>query len=215
MSFHLYEDDGQNFSKIDKALVCHSFLSKWQSAKFIDLPRYRSDHKPLLLLCLDVYFGKPPLIFFNSWLKEDGLENIVHLAYQSVSPFHPPDKLLAKRLQAIKAAIEPWCVEVFKKNNGLLKEIAKKVEDLDLKAETVVLSDVDVKKRKIWLKTINEIDDSRMEDLKQRAKLKWVVDADENSSLFHGIIKGHQKNNRINGLIFNDVWVSQPDALKT
>ncbi|KAJ0456947.1 putative RNA-directed DNA polymerase [Helianthus annuus] len=79
----------------------------------------------------------------------------------------------------------------------------------------MALSDVEVKERDIWLKTINEIDNCRMEDLKQRVKLKWLVDGDENSSFIHGIIKGHKKNNRINGLIFNDVWVSQPDALKT
>ncbi|KAJ0469381.1 putative RNA-directed DNA polymerase [Helianthus annuus] len=161
------------------------------------------------------FFGKPPFRFFNSWLKEDGLEKVVHSAYVSVPPFYPPDKLLAARFKAIKMAIKPWCAAVVKKNNGLIKELMKKVEDLDIKAETMTLSDVEVKEREVRLKTINEIDDCRMEDLKQRAKLKWVVDGDENSSFFHGIIKGHQKNNRINGLIFNDVWISQPKELKS
>ncbi|XP_035845770.1 uncharacterized protein LOC110943225 [Helianthus annuus] len=133
---------------------------------------YRSDHRPLMLLCSNVFFGKPPFRFFNSWLKEDGLEKVVHSAYVSVPPFYPPDKLLAARFRAIKMAIKPWCAAVVKKNNGLIKELMKKVEDLDIKAETMTVSDVEVKEREVWLKTINEIDDCRMEDLKQRSKLK-------------------------------------------
>ncbi|XP_022040636.1 uncharacterized protein LOC110943189 [Helianthus annuus] len=90
--FTYMKDDGQKFSKIDRVLVCHSFLSRWPAAKLIGLPRYRSDHRPLMLICSDVSFGKPPFRFFNSWLKEDGLEKVVHSVYVSIPPFHPPDK---------------------------------------------------------------------------------------------------------------------------
>ncbi|XP_021971729.1 uncharacterized protein LOC110866893 [Helianthus annuus] len=53
-------DDGKRLSKIDRILVCQSFLSNWSSAKLTGLPRYMSDHRPLLLKCSDEHFGPPP-----------------------------------------------------------------------------------------------------------------------------------------------------------
>ncbi|XP_022031449.1 uncharacterized protein LOC110932421 [Helianthus annuus] len=65
-SFTHRSDDGKRFSKIDRMLVCPSFLSKWPSAVLTGLQRYRSDNRPLLLTCNDVRFGIPPFQFFNS-----------------------------------------------------------------------------------------------------------------------------------------------------
>ncbi|KAJ0619222.1 putative RNA-directed DNA polymerase [Helianthus annuus] len=212
--FTFVTDDGAKFSKIDRVLVCHSFLSMWPSAKLLGLPRYKSDHRPLLLLCSDVFFGKPPFRFFNSWLKEDGLAEIVKKAYDDVTCFYPPDKSLAAKLKAIKVAIKPWCEKIKNRESKLLKELQKKVDNMDLKAESVALTEQEVCERDSWLKMINELDDNRLEDLKQRAKVKWAVDGDENSAFFHGVINGHRKHNRINGLNFDGVWISQPEELK-
>ncbi|KAJ0575244.1 putative RNA-directed DNA polymerase [Helianthus annuus] len=179
-TFTYVTDDGLKLSKIDRVLVCHSFLAMWPAAKLWGLTRHKSDHRPLLLLCSDVNF----------------------------------DKLLAVKLKAIKAALKPWCDKIKEKNSGMLKDLQKKVETLDLKAESVALTEQEIEDRNSWLKTINELDDKRLEDLKQRAKVKWAVDGDENTAFFHGVINGHRKNNRINGLNFGDVWISQPEELK-
>ncbi|XP_022014063.1 uncharacterized protein LOC110913550 [Helianthus annuus] len=191
-SFTHRSDDGQRFSKIDRALVCYSFLSNWPTAKLTGLPRYRSDYQPLLLVCSDEYFAAPPFLFFNSWLKEEELAGIVKNMYAGVRGFNPPDKLMGRRLKAIKLVIKPWCRNINRRNCEIVADLSKKVEELDLKAESAALS----------------------ENLKQWAKAKWVTEGDENSALFHGFIKGHQKHNRINGLNFNGVWISQPDMLK-
>ncbi|XP_022024224.1 uncharacterized protein LOC110924531 [Helianthus annuus] len=171
-AFTYVTDDGLKFSKIDRVLVYHSFLSLWPSAKLLGLSRYKSDHRPLLLLCSDVFFGKPPFRFFNSWRKENGLAEIVKKAYDEVTHIYPLDKLLAARLKAIKAAIKPWCEKIRNRDSKLLKELQKKVDDMDLKAETVALSEQEVCERDSWLKKLNELDDNRLEDLKERAKVK-------------------------------------------
>ncbi|KAM0005118.1 putative Endonuclease/exonuclease/phosphatase superfamily [Helianthus debilis subsp. tardiflorus] len=214
-NFTYMTDNGRKFSKIDRILVSFSFLSQWPAAQCFGLQRYKSDHRPLLLLCSDISFGAPPFRFFNSWIKEDGFSDLIRKVYVGVAPFYPPDKLMAARLKAIKATIKTWCDERNKRNNGLLLDLKKKVEILDLKAESFNLSETEIKNREVWVNTINELDEIRSEDQRQRAKIKWAVEGDESSSFFHGIIKGHQKNNRINGLNFNHVWVSQPDELKS
>ncbi|XP_021980189.1 uncharacterized protein LOC110876323 [Helianthus annuus] len=213
-TFTYVTDDGRKLSKIDRVLVCHSFLALWPTIKLWGSTRHKSDHRPLLLLCSDVNFGKPPFRFFNSWLKDEGLHDIVKKAYDGLAWFNPPDKLLAIKLKAVKAAIRPWCDNIKKRNCGMLKDLQKKVETLDLKAESVALTEQEIEDRNSWLKMINELDDNRMEDLKQRAKVKWAVDGDENTAFFHGVINGHRENNRINGLNFEDVWISQPEELK-
>ncbi|XP_021980553.1 uncharacterized protein LOC110876698 [Helianthus annuus] len=213
-AFTYVTDDGIKFSKIDRVLVCQSFLSLWPSAKLWGLARFKSDHRPLILLCSDVFFGKAPFRFFNSWLKEEGLADVVRKAYEGVTNSEPPDKLLAAKLKAVKVALKPWGEKLKKRDNLLLRELQKKVEVLDLKAESATLTEQELSDRDSWLKTINELDENRMDDLKKRAKVKWAVDGDENTSFFHGVINGHRKNNRINGLEFDGVWVSQPEDLK-
>ncbi|XP_021999788.1 uncharacterized protein LOC110897333 [Helianthus annuus] len=191
-SFTHRSDDGKRLSKIDRMLVCHTFLSNWPSATLTGLPRYRSDHRPLLLTCSVVKFGAPPFRFFNSWLKEDGLEKLIMDSYTKVIPFGPPDRLLVARLKAIKDTIKPWSMKLKKDNKEILAELLRKVEMLDTKAENIILIENEIQNRDAWIKRIGEIEGQNLEDLKQRAKVKWIEDGDENSSFFHGIVKGHQ-----------------------
>ncbi|XP_022003559.1 uncharacterized protein LOC110901012 [Helianthus annuus] len=207
-------DDGSRLSKIDRMLVCQSFLSNWPSAKLTGLPRYRSDHRPLLLKCAEDLFGTPPFRFFNSWLNEGSLKSIVLESYREFQLPNPPDKLLSLRLKAVKLAIKPWCRKLKIRDRETVCDLSKKIEALDMKAESSSLSEEEIQNRESWLKTVAELEENNLEDLKQRAKVKWLIEGDENSSFFHGMIKSHQKNNRINGLNFNNVWISQPDSLK-
>ncbi|KAJ0545818.1 hypothetical protein HanIR_Chr08g0353981 [Helianthus annuus] len=213
-SFTHRSDDGKRLSKIDRMFICPSFLSKWSSAMLTGLPRYRSDHRPLLLKCCEVKFGNPPFRFFNSWLNEESLQKTVIDSYSLCQQPIPPDKLLAQRLKEVKFAIKPWSRNLKIRDSKIINGLAKKIESLDIKAESMSLSEEECSNRELWAKTLAEIEDNNLEDLKQRAKVKWITDGDENSSFFHGIIKGHQKHNRINGLVFNDIWVSEPESLK-
>lgn len=47
-------------------------------------------------------------------------------------------------------------------------------------------------------------------DLKQKAKIKWAIEGDENSTFFHGIINNKLKKSRINGLSFDGSWITNP-----
>lgn len=50
--------------------------------------------------------------------------------------------------------------------------------------------------------------------LKQRSRVKWAVEGDENSSLFHGLIRGRSKRNTTKGIALNGEWLEDPLKLK-
>ncbi|KAM0016218.1 hypothetical protein Hdeb2414_s0030g00708181 [Helianthus debilis subsp. tardiflorus] len=100
--------------------------------------------------------------------------------------------------------MKPWCVGLKNRNYEIISDLSKKkMESLDIEAETCPLSEDEIQIRDLRVKTLCEIEDNNLEDLKQKAKVKWVVDGDKNSSFFNGVVKGHQKYTRIYGLVFD------------
>nr|GEW33322.1 RNA-directed DNA polymerase, eukaryota [Tanacetum cinerariifolium] len=51
-------------------------------------------------------------------------------------------------------------------------------------------------------------------ELAQKAKIKWVIEGDENSNLGHGIINKHRNNLAVRGIIADGEWIEEPNAVK-
>nr|GEX72061.1 RNA-directed DNA polymerase, eukaryota [Tanacetum cinerariifolium] len=51
-------------------------------------------------------------------------------------------------------------------------------------------------------------------ELAQKAKIKWAIEGDENSILFHGIINKHRNNLAVRGIIVDGEWIEEPNAVK-
>ncbi|KAJ9561858.1 hypothetical protein OSB04_007018 [Centaurea solstitialis] len=75
------------------------------------------------------------------------------------------------------------------------------MEAIERKAETVQLSPSDLSRRQESSGEIKDIERANILDLKQRARLKWAIEGDENSRFFHGLI---------NRLSVNGQWISDP-----
>lgn len=52
-------------------------------------------------------------------------------------------------------------------------------------------------------KELDDLEAAKWRDICQKARIKWLVECDENSSFFHGSVKNNLKNSRINGLTIN------------
>ncbi|KAI3814944.1 hypothetical protein L1987_14593 [Smallanthus sonchifolius] len=66
--FTYMSDKGDKLSKLDRMLVCRSFMNLWPVASLTALSKEMSDHCPLFLSTVPVDFGHIPFRFFNSWL---------------------------------------------------------------------------------------------------------------------------------------------------
>ncbi|GJU37502.1 RNA-directed DNA polymerase, eukaryota [Tanacetum coccineum] len=61
---------------------------------------------------------------------------------------------------------------------------------------------------------ISETKLTKVKDLRQKAKLKWALEGDENSQFFHGIINNRRNRARINGLNIQGDWVTEHLTIK-
>ena len=52
-------------------------------------------------------------------------------------------------------------------------------------------------------------------DLKQRSRVKWAVDGDENINFFHAVVNYRCRRNKLKGLICDGSWTSDPSTIQS
>ncbi|GKE57218.1 RNA-directed DNA polymerase, eukaryota, partial [Tanacetum coccineum] len=71
-----------------------------------------------------------------------------------------------------------------------------------------------VNKRVEVLNSLRYIDQMHTIDLAQKAKIKWSIEGDENSSFFHGMQNKKRNQSNIRGIMVDNVWKDQPNDIK-
>ena len=104
------------------------------------------------------------------------------------------------KLKNTKEAIKQWRV---KKNEEIRKktqEITYKMNGIDLKAEEFRLSEDEIITRKNLHQQLLEMETTRLQDIRQKARCKWALEGDENSRFFHGLLNKNTRNQRLSRL---------------
>ena len=65
------------------------------------------------------------------------------------------------------------------------------------------------------LKILGDIDRKEACDIAQKAKIKWAIEGDENTSFFHGTFKKKRRQSAIKGILNNGVWIDEPGEVKS
>lgn len=52
------------------------------------------------------------------------------------------------------------------------------------------------------------------ENLKQKARVKWAIEGDENNGFFHAVAKERKNINSLKGLLIYESWVEDPVIIK-
>ncbi|GJV25153.1 putative RNA-directed DNA polymerase [Tanacetum coccineum] len=206
---------GTKLSKIDRVLVSHHFLIKWPNSHVLALPREYSDHSPLLLSITTPDYGPTPFKLYNSWINHTEFPSLVHDSWV-ITIIEQPLSLavvLKVKLQNLKRKIKQWHLTVTRLDSAVSSELRQKIDILDTKAETTPLSSSDVITRTEFVKLLADIDHRKLKDLRQKAKVKWAVEGDENSNFFHGIINTRRNKSKINGLNIHGELVTEPATI--
>ncbi|XP_076886582.1 uncharacterized protein LOC143536489 [Bidens hawaiensis] len=201
-------------SKIDRFLICHNLIELWSDACLTALPRFLSDHSPIILATDPIDYGPLPFRVFNSWLDRPGFEEIVKNASDSFSFFGSPDLYLANKLKHIKAHLKRWWTVTKEKEAEVFNNFTSELQYID-----GIMENRDLLEEELWIHAeckvgLSELSDSKSKDLKQMSRVKWASYGDDNSSFFHGIIKSKEAKNRIHGMVINGAWSNNPKLIK-
>ncbi|KAD7479911.1 hypothetical protein E3N88_03047 [Mikania micrantha] len=125
------KDDGSSSSKIDRFLLCQSMILRWPMAMVKVLDRRWSDHRPIVLLSANNDYGPAPFRFYNSWLANGELNDIVITSWNGsyFDSSGAADYLLLQKLRRLKEEIKKWA-----KNNRLKDTVEATTLELSVKA---------------------------------------------------------------------------------
>nr|GEX49538.1 putative RNA-directed DNA polymerase, eukaryota, reverse transcriptase zinc-binding domain protein [Tanacetum cinerariifolium] len=85
---------------------------------------------------------------------------------------------------------------------------------IDSKIDQGCASEEDFMKRRESLAILGNMDCLEAKDYAQKAKIKWALEGDENTSFFHGSLKKKRRQLAIRGILKHGEWIETPDSVK-
>ncbi|GJX45711.1 putative reverse transcriptase domain-containing protein [Tanacetum coccineum] len=148
------------------------------------------------------------------WLNETDIEQVVAEAWAKPVKGKRPDCIVRDKFKNVKCSLKKWSKDRFGEVDKQIEEYKDEAMRWEYEAELRDLSDGELKTwldaRRIWIEKDNE----KASVLKQKARIKWDVEGDENSKKFHLIVKRKNNKNSIRGLLVNGLWSEEPTEIK-
>ncbi|XP_071739290.1 uncharacterized protein [Rutidosis leptorrhynchoides] len=166
------------------------------------MDRLTSDHCPILLKDEEKDFWPKPFKIFDSWMDEPEFSKIVANSWSetvslgSMQAGHKKDFLFLSKLKHLKVKLRSRSKEKFGKLD----------QDIEGEAELQAWKE----NRKIWA----EKEKMKRKMLKQKSRIRWAIEGDENTKIFHTIIRNNYNKNNIRGLTINSQWNENPNDIK-
>ncbi|GKB69914.1 putative RNA-directed DNA polymerase [Tanacetum coccineum] len=212
--FTRVSDDGLKFSKLDRFLVTEGFKSKWGNLAVVALDRKLSDHCPIVLKDLDVNFGLKSFRIFDIWLKEADIQEVVLRGWNKDVKSSTPDCRLRDKLKNVKSELKQWSKKRFGAIDTHINTYCREAMYWELEAESRNLDEVEMSNwmeaSRLWLDKERE----KISILRQKARVRWDVEGDENSKFFHSYVKRRNNKNSIRGLMVDGEWCEDPKKIK-
>jgi hypothetical protein len=192
------------FEKLDRFLASPEWDLAYNNITVHGLNRSFSDHVPLCLRTDVIPNGCRVFRYELCWnFRPDFHKKVIDNWSLPVKANHSIDiwKLKIKRL---KQMLKGWNINVEGHYKNMKKELMTKIDNLDNISELVGLSEGD-RMEKLGLElNLKKLVDEEGIKLKQRARDKFILDADENSKYFHLLAKCKRRKLKIMTLTHED-----------
>nr|GEU36328.1 RNA-directed DNA polymerase, eukaryota, reverse transcriptase zinc-binding domain protein [Tanacetum cinerariifolium] len=202
-------------SKLDRFLVSESLLSLCPNLNDVTLKRYLLDHRPILLHESNVDYGLTSFRFFHHWMEIEGFCKFVEDVWKGYSCDESNAlKRMTEKLKYLKIRIKEWirlnriCVK-----SGRAKLI-KDLADVDAIIDSGNGNEEVVNKRMGVINDLHNVDNLHSVEMAQKAKIRWAIEGDENSSYFHGLINKKRSILNIRGIMEEGRWIDDPKNVK-
>nr|GEW07627.1 hypothetical protein [Tanacetum cinerariifolium] len=186
-SFTWCHKSTSKMSKLDRFLISENLLYSCPNINVITLDRYLSDHRPILLREAVFDYGPIPFKFFHHWLEMDGFIKVVEDAWREY------------------AGEEPNAMR------SMMAQYKSELEAIDSIIERGNEGEEEVNKRAEIINKILKTDKLHSMEIAQKAKVKWIIEGDENSSFFHGMLNKKRNILNIQGVMVDRVWLDNPN----
>nr|GEZ20323.1 RNA-directed DNA polymerase, eukaryota, reverse transcriptase zinc-binding domain protein [Tanacetum cinerariifolium] len=177
-------------SKLDRFLISKGLMASFPHLSAICLDKHLSDHHPILMREMNIYYGPTPFRFFHSWFQIEGFYKLVEDTWMHMDITYSNGMiLLKKKLQALKIIIREWTKNAKKCSYKKKSSIQSKLSYID--------------------KIIDQ--GGSIEEMAQKEKVRWAIEGNENSKYFHGILNKKRSHLAIRGVLVNGDWIVKPN----
>ena len=122
--------------------------------------------------------------------------------------------VLKNKLRNLKNTIKQWSKDIADINVSRIQNLRQKLNDLETTAGDRVLSQEEVKVKKLLQQELWEVSNAYESLLRQKSRDKWIKEGDSNTTYFHKAINVRRNYNALQGLFIDGNWVQQPDRIK-
>nr|GEV87344.1 RNA-directed DNA polymerase, eukaryota [Tanacetum cinerariifolium] len=106
--------------------------------------------------------------------------------------------------------IREWNFSHISSSRVEMKQLQEELNWLDTEIESGKVTDVTSSKRMEVINSMHNINKTHAIESLQKAKIKWLVEGNENSHFFHGILNKRRKQMSIRGVMKDGVWLDKP-----
>nr|GFB04177.1 RNA-directed DNA polymerase, eukaryota [Tanacetum cinerariifolium] len=195
--------DGEKMSKLDRSLMSEGLLGVNPNFSALTLDRYLSDHKPIMLRDSSHDYGPIPFRMYHYWSEIDGFEEMISKAWCECPIVEVnPMLYLMYKMKFLKKCIREWNGKR-QSNKCKRKAFKKDLHDLEIVIDQGNATDDILYKRMEIIKDIQEAEKVDNLEAAQKAKIKWAIEGDENTKLYHGIL--NKKRNQLGDISYQEI----------
>ncbi|XP_058752306.1 uncharacterized protein LOC131625459 [Vicia villosa] len=197
--FTWINSNGKTRSRIDRILLSKGILYQWKVVAQVTGNRDISDHRRVWLKSSILDRGPKPFKVFNSWFEHEDFLKFVRQQGESFKVQGSSAFILKEKLRRLRDSLRGWNNRVFKRLDLHLEEEVKLLNELKsdgMSINSQLSQEVNARRKKsqdnIWrLLQHKEI------MIKQKARLKWIKEGDNNTKYFHSVLKTRTRKNTI------------------
>ncbi|XP_074304373.1 uncharacterized protein LOC141639083 [Silene latifolia] len=192
-----HEHKGKIYSRLDRVLINEDWALEFSDSYATFLPEGLFDHCP----CLISFEGTrvrsgAPFRYYNMWSRATDFEGIVHISWKEEVHGTIMFKLVTK-LKRLKSELKKLNREQFSDIENLAKVIALSLTQVQIQLRADPLNEQLCYAERECAKEMEFLARARTDYLKQKSKIIWLKEGDENTSFFHTSIKRRRARNRV------------------
>ncbi|XP_074267197.1 uncharacterized protein LOC141590507 [Silene latifolia] len=192
-----HEFEGKVYSRIDRVFINDEWLLEFPESNAHFLPEGLFDHCPCLVSFEELKTKKRmPFKYFNMWSQAYEFKDLIHKDWAQYVQGTVMFRVVTK-LKQLKRSLRQLNSDQFSDIENLAKVTELSLEHLQEQLRVDPLNEGLCIAMKACAKEVEFLNTAKLAYLRQKSKVNWMKEGDENSNFFHSSIKRRRAKNRV------------------